>query len=512
MGQDGSGDNLVMYSNGQAHCFACGAHSFPEGGDTDPVEDASVASNFAEPEPDPGDTFQYVPWRGVTRATMEAFNVKTKVNKDGQPITIYYPYSSGSSKARSREDKRFWWTGTTTNTLFGVGKFDQGSSRSITITEGELDALSVYQLLGSKYPVVSVRSASSAERDCGAERSYLNGFEKVYICFDNDKAGQDAAAEVARLFDPNKVRCVRLTKFKDPNDYLTNNCGDEFVKAWWAAKPFLPKNISNDHDIEAWLNAKDAETIGTYPFPTLDNMAYGIRAGELVLFTAQQKVGKTEVFRALEYHLLKTTPHNLGIIHLEEKEKRSVQGLAGYELGLPVHLPDSGATPDIVASGYRKAAGLGRVFYYTHFGSDDPGLIVDSIRYLVRACKCKFVFLDHLTMLVSGEVDNKKRETLDMLATKFAMLTRELDFTLFLISHVNDDGEPRDSRMIAKTCDLQVYLTRDKESADNETRNQLHLTVRDNRFAGTTGPAGVLTFDPKTWKLAERQLVFDPNV
>jgi len=84
--------------------------------------------------------------------------------------------------------------------LFGQNKFTPGG-RAITITEGEFDALACYQLTGSRYPVVSIRNgATSALKDCRASFEYLDSFDKIVICFDNDEPGRVAANQVAELF------------------------------------------------------------------------------------------------------------------------------------------------------------------------------------------------------------------------------------------------------------------------------------------------------------------------
>jgi hypothetical protein len=122
-------------------------------------------------------------------------------------------------------------------------------------------------------------------------------------------------------------------------------------------------------------------------------------------------------------------------------------------------------------------------------------------------------------MLVTGFEGEDERKKLDFLSTKLAMMTRELDFTLFIVSHVNDDGKTRGSRNISKIADLIVSLDRDIESASFEERNKTYLTVRGNRYAGLSGPAGVLTFDPSSFTLSEltippdqqlEEIYFDP--
>lgn len=445
------------------------------------------------------------------------FNVLQKYNVKGNYVTgtdnlysIEYPYGTLSSKVRLNDKKEFYTKGNAVEndiTLFGMNIFSPGSDKSITICEGENDCMSVYAIMNT--PAVSVRSSASARKDCERARDYLNSFDTIYLCLDNDGPGQEAAKEIAKLFDVNKVYHVQMGGgLKDANDYLTQGRSAEFYKLWKNSKRWLPKGIVNSTtEIEEILRRTGTGSIASYPFPTLQEMTYGIREGEVVLFTAQEGVGKTEIIRAIEYDLCKNTDYNLGIIHLEEEEKRSVQGLLSYELGVPVHLGDSNVSIEDQVRAYQNMVrNDGRLHYYTHFGSDDPDIILDMIRYLVSSCHCKFIFLDHITMLVTGFEGDDERRKLDYLSTRLAMLTRELRFTLFLVSHVNDEGKTRGSRNISKVADLVVYLNRDPEAATFDKRNTTELLVKKNRFAAKSGPAGYLKFDPSTYIIAEASL------
>lgn len=451
-------------------------------------------------------SFQYVPMRGLTAATMEKYNILTKVDPNGVPVAQGYTYPNGAVKIRNLQKKEFHSKGDMSNaTLFGRDKFNSAGARAVTICEGELDAASVYQLLGSRYPCVSVRSASSARKDCAAEFEYLNGFEKIYLCFDNDEPGQRACAEVAGLFNFNKVFHVKLDKYKDANDYLVNAAEKEFLSTWHNAQKFLPEGIisSNSEVLEIFKEEKST-SVATYPWATLQDLTKGIRYGEVVLLTAMEGVGKTEIFRGLEYHLLQTTESNIGIIHLEEGKRRFYDGLAGYALKTAAH-HDPYLTPEQKFEAFEKAVKRdNRLHFYTHFGSDDPDVILDSIRFMAGACECKFIFLDHITMLVSGTADGDERRILDYISTKLAQMVEELDFCLFLISHINDDGKTRGSRNISKIADLHVQLVRNLDSADPVERNTTHLLVKKNRFAAQTGPGGSLYFDKDTYIISER--------
>jgi len=450
-------------------------------------------------------TLQYVSHRGITVDTFKKYSVKCRVSPNGEPVAFQYPYGDQALKVKTlNKDVTTEGNFREYECLFGQENFGPGSANAVTIVEGEEDCLSAFQMLGSKYPVVSIKGATSARRDCERSFKWLNSFDKIYVCFDNDVAGEKAARSLQGLFDGNKVFHVKLG-LKDANDYLKAGKMGEFTKAWWNAKNYLPQGVINSFDdIENILKSEDNKAIASYPFPSLQEMTYGIRSKELVLFTALEKVGKTEIIRAIEHHLLKTTDYNIGIIHLEEQEKRSVQGLTSYELGIASHLPDAGVSVSDQLDAFKKLVRRdGRLHFYKHFGSDDPDNILDVIRYLVGVQHCKFIFLDHITMLVTGFENEDERTKLDYLSTKLAMMTRELDFTLFLVSHVNDNGQTRGSRNISKVADLLLHLDRDIEADSYDVRNQTKLICRGNRFASSSGPAGILWFNAKDFTVKE---------
>jgi twinkle protein len=409
-------------------------------------------------------------------------------------------------KVRGWEEKRFHSEGGFKGPgLYGMDKFSASQSMSITITEGETDAMSVYQMMGSKYPVVSVRSATSAKVDCAANRDYLNSFDKIYLCLDNDIHGQKAAKEIASLFDFNKVYDVRLSKHKDANEYLLAKEGVDFKNIWYNAKRFLPEGIissmSQFKDILAEHRDKKSYPI---PFLQLNEMNEGLRTGEVFLVTAQEGVGKTEFVRALEYELLMNTDENIGSIHLEESKARQLKAIAGLYLEAPVHKKDSAVSEEEIHTALGKVIRRDeRLHLYSHFGSDDPNVILDTIRFLVSACACKFVVLDHITLVVTGLAGDDERKTLDMLSTRLAMMVEELDFCLILVSHINDEGKTRGSRNISKIAHTWVELSRDVENESEEIRSLTHLLIKKARFTGETGPAGRLRFDRSKFKLQD---------
>ena len=504
-----SSDAYHVYADRHGHCYSCSTTDRVAPEEylelISEVLDLPIISKMTTDNTQ-NYTYQYVPLRGITKNTLEFYNVQSKVDGEGRPIEIAFPYTSDTLKIRRLDEKTFYSKGDMKNaTLFGKDKFSKGSAKSITITEGEFDALSVYQMLGSAYPAVSVRSASSAAADCKHEREYLNSFDKIYLCFDNDEPGRKAKAAVARLFDFNKVYDVDLSEFKDANEFLEAGKQEVFKRIWWNARRFLPEGIlSSFSEFDQIIDTEKKKDAVTFPFPSVQEMTYGIRTGETVLFTAMEGIGKTEIIRAIEFHLLKETNDNIGVIHLEEDKERLLKGLAGYELKQPAHLPDVPLSREEIKEAIHKCIRIdNRLHIYNHFGSDDPDVILDIIRFLVTSCDCKYVFFDHITMAVSGLGDEDERKALDYISTRLAMMVKELDFALILVSHVNDEGKTRGSRNISKIVDFWIHLDRDQQAPTEEQRNTTYLTFRKNRFGARTGPGGKLLFDLSTFMIQE---------
>lgn len=451
-------------------------------------------------------TYEYLPFRGITAQTFKHYGAKTKIDASGKPIEIGYPERNGSFHIRTLEKKGFYHKGDYKPGCFGMDKFVPGVHRHVVITEGYEDALSLHQALRG-VPVVSVHSSSSALVDCSNDRSALNAYDRIYLAFDGDEPGADAAAAVAKLFDYAKLYVIRFPggNRKDANDFLRNGEGDALVNLYTNAKKYLPQNIESELRVFKNILHEAPKDGVSYGIPTLDYMTYGIRTGETVLLTAQEGVGKTEVMHKIEYTILKEHPDAaVAAIFLEEPKKRHLQALAGIHLQRPVHLPDCGVDDAAVYDAVQDLVRVDdRLHIYSHFGSDDPEHILDTIRFLVSGRGCKYVFLDHITMVVSGLGGDNERRALDYLSTRLEMLVKELDFALILVSHVNDDGLTRGSRNIAKVADIRIDLTRDITSSDPIIRRTTNLMVRKNRFCGRTGPAGQLLFDPATYTLNE---------
>ena len=452
-------------------------------------------------------TLEAFPHRGLTAKTFDTFGVKTKIY-EGMPLETAFFYPNGAIKIRNFAEKKFRTQGDMSNAaLFGSNVSDRGSKRVITITEGEYDALSVHQMLPNETAAVSVRSSSSAYQDCRKEYDYINSFEKIVINFDNDTPGQEAAKRVASLFDFKKVFNLVLGKHKDANKYLEEGDEIDYCKAWRGVKRYTPDNIlSTMSEFRKALEEKRGERLATYPFEILNSMLWGLHRGEVVVIKAPEGVGKSEFFRALENHVLKSTKHPIGLIHLEEDNGTTLRAMAGYFSERPVLSPEAPAEDEEIVKILESIVGEdeNRFVLHSSFDVEDEDAFMDNVRFMVAACGAQVVFFDHISWLAAnGSEGDDERKRLDRIAQRLKLLAQELGFCLVMISHVNDDGQTRGSRYISKVANTVISLFRDKTNP--EERLKTVIMVEKARLIGAKeGPAGYALYDE------EKLMLIDP--
>jgi twinkle protein len=384
-------------------------------------------------------------------------------------------------------------------------KFPAGSSKAITIFEGNDDAMSGWQMLG-KYPVYAVRSASSALHDVRRDYDYLNAFEKIYLCLDSDEPGQKATKEIASVFGFGKIYLVATAPLKDATEYLEKKREKEFRNLWFNATRYMPDTVvSSFAAIEQEFSKRKDIVRFEWPWASWQRMTGGIEIHRQYVITGLEGTGKTEELHEIAAHLLDKYPDmNLGLVLAEEPVADTVTMQVGKHLRLPIHL-DGYRLPDSeVLELYKKRVGReDRVHFFRHFGSEETDALLATIRFMVAACGCRVVMLDNYQHLVTGRTKDRDVEALDYLANRLESLVKELDFALISISHENDNEQARGSRNITKEADVWINVKRDIKNANEYTRNIQHITFNKNRQGQKTGPAGRLIYDVPTATLAE---------
>lgn len=508
--QCGSSDGLAVYEDNE-HCFVCNYHNNKKDSNIPDKHEVRHAVD-RKLTPLPERKQPAIQDRGINADSVNKFGVTVNTNPDSL-VGHVYPYFDEegrhvANKVRKKGEKSFYWEGdVSSGRLFGQQAFPAGG-RAITVVEGECDALANYQLTGSRYPCVSVKSASEAKKNCVDSFEYLNSFEKIVLCFDSDEPGQKAAHQVAQLFSPGKVHIVKLQKGKDANEYLQNGWVREYVDEWHRAPAYTPDGLQFGSDPALYdeiVNYKEPQSV-PYPWKGLNRSTYGLRLGELTLFTADTGIGKTTFMKEIEYCLLmdkelQKREYGVGFLHLEEPKRETALGLMSIHHNKPYHLPDTPKSEEELRRAYDAVVNSKRVVIYDHFGSNEIDAILAKIRHM-SALGCRYIVLDHLSIIVSDHHGDERKQ-LDEISTKLKTLTINLNICVIAVIHINRQGGVRGSAGPEQVSNNVIRLERDKKEADEWRRNVTRITVEKCRLSGRSGPVAWVYYNPETGRLEE---------
>jgi twinkle protein len=509
----GSSDGLSYNDDGSSFCFVCEAYTGSQRDDYTPTHrEVQVEAKQLETT---HDNYVTIIERGISSDTAKAY----KCAKNGKEYHFNYTNAEGTIVAEKlrTEQKDFRISGDWKSAvLYGQNLFTKGG-KYVTIVEGEFDAMAAYQMLGSKYPVVSVRNgAASAAKDIRAQYEWLDSFDNVVICFDADDAGQKAASQAAEIFGSKAKIFKHLDGMKDACDYLQNKNMKEFSDKWWAAEQHVPDGIIAGGTLLSEVMKPVAPSDCDYPFAGLTKLTYGVRKGELVTITAGSGLGKSQFVREIVWHILNKTEDNVGLMFLEESVRKTALSIMSLAANQPLHLPDSDATAEEKRDAFNKTLGTDRIYLFDHFGSTSVDNIVSRVRYLAKGLGCSYIFLDHISIVVSAQASGDERKAIDEIMTKLRMLVQETGVSLICVSHLkrpegkgHEEGtatslaQLRGSGSIAQLSDMVIGLERNGQAEDPTERNTTRVRVLKNRFCGITGPACSLLYSHGTGRMVE---------
>ena len=450
--------------------------------------------------------------RGISEKTCQ----KYKIYRDGELLRFYYFTSDGilqGAKVKTKQ-KDFYYEGTTTNTFFGQHLF-RSSGKRIYVYEGELDAASGWEAHPT-WPHISLpHGAASAKKDIQKQYDLFQGFEEIVLFFDNDEAGRKAAEDAASVLPPGKVKIARLESYKDASEALQANDSQAIRNALYDAKAYQPDGIVDAKTLLKEVTTPQKESDHDYPYEGLNKKLRGIRYGSLVTFTSGTGQGKSTITREIATHLL-NKGERVGFLDLEASNRQTALGLMSSAVGKPLHIGEHDEQE--LKEHFSNTIANWHLYMFDGFGSFDPDVVYNRIEYLASGLECRIIFLDHLSILLSG-LDGDERRMIDQTMTRLRSLVERTGITLFLVSHLrrtsNDRksheeggrvslGQLRGSHSIAQISDAVIALERDQQSETE--RSDTTLRVIKDRYAGQTGIACKLTYDLSTCRFNENEI------
>lgn len=234
--------------------------------------------------------------RGLTDKTIADFKIAEQT-RDGKTYAVF-PYVRDAVlinyKLRNVSEKKdMQQAGGAEPCLFGWHLIDP-KARSIAITEGEIDAMSLHQC---GIPAMSVNAGAGNHQWIENDWDKLERFSEILVFFDNDEAGNKGAAEIIHRLGSERCKRVQLPT-KDANEWLMQGAeSGDFHTAILESKPQDPEELRQASDFMGRVKALFYPAQDTERDPVLrldkDLDWFEFRPGELSVWTGYNGHGKS---------------------------------------------------------------------------------------------------------------------------------------------------------------------------------------------------------------------------
>lgn len=416
-----------------------------------------------------------------------------------------------------------FWRGSPADVVcFGSHLANPDHHDRIAITEGEIDAASVFEAFNGKLVGVSVpNGAQSAAAFIKKHLDFFLRFKCVYLMTDMDEPGQKAAQALMLLFPAGQIRRVILPR-KDANEVLVELGPLPLREAVAAAKQLRPDGIRSARDFAGIALRPPNRKAFDYGFHSW-NAKTQLYDNQLVVLVAGSGVGKTTIARALALGCMEKGM-KVGWIGLEETVEEAIHHFVGMAAGVQLHARTNyeGLKEDEIRRIEEADAFVcrgGKLELFDHFGSLDEAVVLQRMNYMVRSLDCQILFLDHLTILGSGLA--KDIRELDATITRIRSFIASTKCTVVAINHLSrgdksDKGQNYENGGVPELHSIRgshsIVQLADTVWAMGRKRGEqtTHSYCLKNRMLGRCGYSGSFVFDEDTQQFQEQWI--DPEL
>ena len=385
------------------------------------------------------------------------------------------------------------------------------------LCEGESDAISL-----SRIGVKNVVGVSVGARGFKPEwYDFVSEFEKVYVVYDNDVAGQDGARKLAKRIGMD--RCVNVEipverGITDVTDFLMD--GNDLKDFQGLLKSAQKFDVDDVVSFKSILNNLESELAVSN---TVDGMGYltqwdnlnkltgSFVPGDLIVLSGIAKVGKSTFgLNLLLEHSLMGIPTLYYC--LEMRPERIVTRVVSYVRCVS---KDNITRDDVI---YVRSLYGNKPFYIAHSYSFTVEKVMDTIAESVKRYGIELLLFDHLHFLIRS-LDNTTAEVSNTVR-QFKLLAEELQIPIFLVAQPRKLSgkrqrptvdDLRDSSSIGQDADTVIVIHRNRVKQDGRDGsgnkplfdNDTEVIVDASRYS--TGGIAKLYFDGELSRFFQNQ-------
>lgn len=481
-------------------------------------------------------------YRGIKPETAHFYGHLFQRDSNGEIIRTYYPETKSTFKGelnslrgyKSRDLPKIFGRHNvgivgTSNDFSGQHKFPNGG-KWVLIVGGEECKLAAAQMLRDyqiqrkqedydRIAVVGIHCGEgSLAKVCANSYDWLDTFEEIILCMDNDEAGRKAVQEAIKVLPENKVK-VMTTSLKDCSEMLQQGKQKQFISNFYDAKPLKPDGVKTskqaDDEIELELG-RPKIPLPSFMHRLQKAMAGGIPLGYMVNLGAQTGSGKTTIINEAIYYWLFNADVRVGILSLELTAGQYQTALLSRHIGYKINLiEDPKEAVAFVQQDWVQAKR--KELREDEYGQERYVLLDDrsgtlegvkeQIVKLIKKYSVKMVVIDPIQDVLASA---SYAEQADFI--KFLKQVIKEGVSVFNVCHItkgktetDSDGNVKTRKLteddfsgltdLIKSGGCNIVAMRNKSAKDEVVRNSTDVDVLKCRWTGYTGEAGSWYYD-----------------
>lgn len=398
----------------------------------------------------------YLHGRGFDDDTIRRFKLHVAAirDKDSAPeLAVGIPYLEGDRvplvkmrNLESEKDKRKFRRSAGGHSGLFNAEAIRGCKQAV-LTEGELDAVSLYQL-----GITNVASTSlGAQKNIPEEWvQALVDADDVVLFYDNDQAGEEAVQTLIVRLGSYRVRLVTIPDDvaeavkaktgkapKDANDLLRAGVTSEQVRAIIDAATGIDNVVVTKPSRYADQIAKEIDkgeqSLGVpIKWPNLHNLLRGVRTSEVTVITGHTGSGKT-TWASEFFELLAADGHPVLLCSLENGPVSLVRKMVQRRVGRPISSLVTEAEKEL-AYDVLKHLDDRPVYLVDLSGRQPLGSVIDAITYARHKLGVRYVLFDHMHFVKKDPRQDSVEHVENTIAT-FVEAANKLDVHIAVIAH-----------------------------------------------------------------------------
>eukprot|EP00916_Digyalum_oweni_P026416 GHVL01043404.1.p1 GENE.GHVL01043404.1~~GHVL01043404.1.p1 ORF type:complete len:1456 (+),score=379.99 GHVL01043404.1:481-4368(+) len=369
-----------------------------------------------------------------------------------------------------------------------------GQNETLVITEGEYDAMAVYQSTG----MVAVSLPTGAKNLPVELLPSLENFKKIILWMDADAVGRTGAEQFAVKLGLGRTVIVSgvtdTPAPKDANEALLK--GMDLQALIDSAKPLPHKKILSFADMRSsvydqiYFN-KHLKGVQSSTLPGLNDLFKGFRQGELSVWTGGTGIGKTTILSQLSLDYASQGVNTLWG-SFEIPNLRLIQTMLCQFSGCD--LEEKNHFFEIIADRFEKLP----IHFMKFYGSTCVDEVLDAMAYAYYVLDVRHVVIDNLQFMLSGQ--RRGVETWDLqneAIDKFRRFATNNNVHISLVVHPRKEAEGQSLGLSSVFGSVKSTQEADNVCIVQKSDALSCIEIKKNRFSGDCGKL-FYVFDKKS--------------